>query len=239
MGFKWNKVRNYAWGIVPGYFMNESEKKERQAKDRAQEAENRQRAIEAERAANIGKIREQYGIGDSELAKTNQRTIADAINQYYQSLLQQNTNSANQQFATASRTSRQNLARIGQMGGGLDSAARSGTLADFLRARQDALTQASSARDAFKGNIDSQRLGYENAVSGGTVATPDFNAIQSQRSNLLKQAQGNIIPQMVGNLFTTAGNTYFNAKMQEAQGNQGLQAFNFTNSNGGRITGGN
>lgn len=239
MGFKWKKFTKWAryaatgplfWGMIGEH--DDAKSQEKMAK----EAEERQRRIEAERAANIGKIREQYGIGDSELAQTNQRTIADAINQYYQSILQQNTNSANQQFATSSRTSRQNLARIGQLGGGLDSAARSGTLADFLRSRQQALASAGSARDALKGNLDTQRLGYENAVSGGTVANPDFNAIATQRQNALSQAKSNILPRAVGDLFTTAGNTYFNGRMQEAQGNQGLQAFNFTSSNAGRIT---
>lgn len=218
------------WGMIGEHDAKKAAEKQ------AGEAEQRQRAIEAERAANIGKIREQYGIGDSALAQTNQRSISDAINEYYRSILTSQVNNANQQFATSSRTSRQNLARIGQLGGGLDSAARSGTLADFLRARQDALAQASRGRDALKSNLDTQRLGYENAVSGGTVAAPDFNAIATARQGALSQAQSNIIPRAVGDLFTTAGNTYFNGRLQEAQGNQGLSAFNFTNSNPGRIS---
>jgi len=219
-----------------GYGVYSGERARHDAKRQAKEQEDRANAIAAERDANIAKLREQYGIGGSETAQANSKTLADTIENYYKGLLQSNMSGVENQFANVSRTSRQNLARIGQLGGGLDSAAKSSTLAGFLRARQEALSNAENSRNQFKSNLDSQRLNFEGQISGGTMANPDWGAIQAQKENTLKQAQGQIAPMAVGNLFNTAANTYFNGRMQEAQGNQGLQAFNFNSKNSGRIS---
>lgn len=214
-----------------GYSAYAGEQARKDAKDRTRDQERKAREQEGVRKANIGKIREAYGIGDSTTAQTNARTLADAINNYYKTQLSTNLKEADDQFASTSRTSRQNLARVGQLGSGLDTASRSGTLADFLKARQTGIVAAAGAKDRLVNNLTNQRLGYENAVSGGTMANPDFGAISTQRDATLSQAQSQVAPAAIGNLFTTAGNTYFNGRVQEAQGNQGLEAYGFSNSN--------
>lgn len=220
-----------------GYSVYSGEEAKKDAQHRAKQQEGRLQAQQAERDANIGKIRETYGIGGSEAAQTNARTLADSIKQYYNSQLQTNLNNADNQFASTSRTSRQNLARVGQLGSGLDVASKSGTLGDYLKARQTAISSASSARDRLQSSLTGQRLGYENQISGGTLANPDFGAVSAQRDAALSQAQSNVTPAAIGNLFNTAGSTYFNGRLQEAQGNQGLSAFNFSNGNNrGSIT---
>jgi hypothetical protein len=191
----------------------------------------------ARRNANIAQLRGLFGVGDSADAKNHARTIADAVNNYYQQYLRNNLRQAEQGFAGASRVSRQNLARVGQLGSGLDAGAQSSNLADFLRARQRAITSASSARDGLTASLTSQRLGLENQIGSGSQANPDFAAYAAQRDNTLQQAQKNIIPAALGDLFTNAGQAYFMGRTQEAQGNQGLQAFGLSGGGtGGRVT---
>jgi hypothetical protein len=220
-----------------GYGVYEGEQAKNSAKNRADAEANRLRQQQAGRDANIAKIREAYGVGGTETAQTNARSLADRINQYYQSQLDTNLKATDDQFANTSRTSRQNLARVGQLGSGLDSSNRSGNLADYLRARSNAVSTAASKKDQLANSLTSQRLSYENQVSGGTTANPDFGAISAQRDSTLSQAQSQVAPAAIGNLFNTAGSTYFTGKQQEAQGNQGLQAFGFsTSTNRGNIS---
>lgn len=203
----------------------------------AHEAESAERMRVKQRDTNLAQLREVFGIGNSTSAKGNASTLSQAIEKFYKESLTGNLHQADDMYANTSRTSRQNLARVGQLGSGLDSASRSGTLSDYLRARQSAVSQAASARDRLTNSLTSQRLGLESQISGGSIANPDFGAIAGQRDSTLASAQSSIVPAAVGNLFNAAGNTYFNGRMQEAQGNQGLQAFGFSDqSNRGRIS---
>jgi hypothetical protein len=220
-----------------GYGVYSGEQAKNAAKNRADAEANRLKDQQAGRDANIAKIRESFGVGTSAEAQGNARTLADRINQFYQNQLSSNLKASDDQYASTSRTSRQNLARVGQLGSGLDTSNKSGNLADYLRSRSNAVASAAGSRDRLTNSLTNQRLGYENQVSGGTVANPDFGAISASRDATLSQAQGQVAPAAVGNLFNTAGSTYFNGKVQEAQGNQGLQAFGFSDStNRGRIS---
>lgn len=224
-------------GTIIGYQMDEGAQARTDAQDAADNEAQRIKAAQAHRDALLGRLGELYGIGSSTDAQTNQRTIADAIRQFYQAQLSTNLRNSEDQYASTSRVSRQNLARVGQLGSGLDASARSGTLADFLKSRQLAITQAQGSRDALQNKITGQRMNLEQAISTGQVANPDFSSYAAQRDQALSEAQRNIVPQAVGNLFNAAGQTYFNGRMQEAQGNQGLSAFGFSNnSNRGSIT---
>lgn len=188
---------------------------------------------------NIAQLRAVYGIGDTGEAKNNAHTLADFLGHYYQDLLGVNLREADNQFASTSRQSRQNLARVGQLGSGLDAQAQAGTLSDYLRARQQAVIQASGARDRLNAGLTGQRLGFESQISGGGMANPDFGSIASQRDLTLQQAQAQIAPAAIGHLFNVAGAGYMNGRIQEAQGNQGMQAFGFGgggSGSGGRIS---
>jgi hypothetical protein len=224
-------------GTLVGYGMVDQPRAQQQdAEDALASEQDRISDAIARRNANIAQLRSLFGVGDSSDAKVNARSIADAISNYYQQYLRQNLSQAEQGFAGSSRVSRQNLARVGQLGSGLDAGAQSSNLADFLRARQRAIAGASSARDNLTSSLTSQRLGLEGQVASGSQANPDFAAFAAQRDNTLQQAQKNIIPAAIGDLFTNAGQAYFTGRTQEAQGNQGLQAFNFTGGTGGRVT---
>lgn len=199
------------------------------------EQQRRDRAIQL-RDANLTKLRSLFGIGNDADAAKHAGTIAEFLRTYYQGVLQQGLGQSEQAFADTSRTSRQNLARVGQLDSGLDAGAQSSNLADFIRARQRAISGAASARDALSGQLTTKRLGLESQISGGQMANPDFGSIAADRNLTLSQAQQNIPNQAIGDLFNTAGSTYFNGRVQEAQGNQGLQAFGFTANNEGRIS---
>lgn len=192
---------------------------------------------QAQRNQNIARLRAVYGIGDDASAQGNAHTLADTLRQYYQGVLGTNLRAADSQYATTSRQSRQNLARVGQLGSGLDAQSQAGTLSDYLRARQQAVLQASQARDSLSASLAGQRMGFENQINGGSIASPDFGAIAAQRDAALQQAQAQIAPAALGHLFTVAGQGYQQGRIQEAQGNQGMQAFGFGSSGGGgRIT---
>lgn len=197
-----------------------------------QDEQARQAQERGVRDSNIGQLRAVYGIGDAPGAHQNAATLADFLGHYYKDLLGANLHEADNQFANTSRQSRQNLARVGQLGSGLDAQAQSGTLSDYLRARQQAVVQASSARDRLSSNLTGQRMNYEGQIAGGGLANPDFGSIAGQRDAQLQQAQMQIAPAALGHLFTVAGQGYNQGRIQEAQGNQGMQAF-FGGSGGG------
>lgn len=214
----------------------EGRRARKKAEGRARDEERRVKAEQARRDANLGKVREAYGIGGSAEAQTNQRTLADALREVYQANLGANLREADAGFARTSRTSRQNLARVGQLGSGLDAQAQAGTLSDYLKARRQAVAAAGGARDRLQSSLDSQRLGFEGQVSAGTLANPDFGAIAAQRQGTIQEAQSQVAPQAIGSLFQAAGDTYFQGSQQEAQGNQGMRAFGFSSQNRGRIS---
>jgi hypothetical protein len=147
--------------------------------------------------------------------------------QYYRDVLGANLGEADKQYATTSRQSRQNLARVGQLGSGLDASAQSGTLSDYLRARQQAVLDAAQQRDRLNANLTGQRLNFEQQIQGGGLANPDFGGIAGAAHATLEQARQQIAPAEIGHLFTVAGQGYQQGRIQEAQGNQGLQAFGF------------
>lgn len=221
---------------VLGYQYDVGEEAKSQAEKQASAEEDRQRAIIQDRQDQIARIREAFGMGTSATAQENATRLADTINEYYNNYLSQNLRTVDDQYAGASRTSRQNLARVGQLGSGLDSANKSTTLADYLRGRQTAVSKAAAAKDALSASLSNQRLSFENLISGGGAA-PDLAGVANQQKALLTQAQTNIPSNAVGDLFKVAGNTYYNGAIQQAQGNQGLSAFGFSDSNNsGRIS---
>lgn len=223
-------------GTVMGLQYDQGQEAQHQAEQQVADEEARQRGIIAERNANIAKIREAFGIGTSATAQDNATRLADTINQYYNDYLKQNLHTVDDQYAAASRTSRQNLARVGQLGSGLDTANRSTTLSDYLRGRQQAVSKAASAKDSLSASLANQRLGFENQIAGGG-ANPDFAGVANQQQALLSSAQSSIPSNAIGNLFSVAGQTYMQGQQQQALGNQGLSAFGFSdNNNGGRIS---
>lgn len=218
-----------------GYSISAQHDAQASAENKARAEQRRIRDIGRARDANLAKVREAYGIGQSSTAQGNAKSLADSIDEYYRDSLNANLKGVDDQFANVSRTSRQNLARVGQLGSSLDSSTKSGNLADFIRGRQTAVSKAAAARDSLSGQLSNQRLNLENSITAGG-ANPDFAAIASQQRGVLDQAKSSVAPAAIGNLFNVAGSTYFTGRQQEAEGNQGLQAFGFTSSNGGRIS---
>ncbi len=218
-----------------GYSANQQHEAGNTAKRAAGRERDRIAGIEREKTGNIDRVRESYGIGTTTTAQQNQQRLADYLQNYYKDNLTSNLRSVDNQYATASRTSRQNLARVGQLDSGLDASSKSSTLADFLRGRQDAIAKAASARDGLSGRLAGQRQNFETSISTGQ-ANPDINSISAQQQSLLDSAKSSIPANAVAQGFNVAGSTYFNGRQQEANGNQGLQAFGFSGSNGGRIS---
>lgn len=203
-----------------------SRRQQRQAERQYQETLAREQAEKQRRTDNVAAIRSAYGIGGDASAAGNRASIDEAIRQYYRETLQKNLTQANEGYAGASRVSRQNLARAGQLGSSLDSGAQAGNLSDYLRARQNALAQAQRARAGLQSSLDSQRLGLESQASSGTLANPDIGSIGANRDALLAHAQSSITPAAIGDLFRTAGETYYQGRVAGAEGAQGLRAFN-------------
>jgi hypothetical protein len=122
---------------------------------------------QVQRHQNIAQLRAVYGIGDdAERAPTTQRTRSPTSSgSYYQDVLGANLREADSQYATTSRQSRQNLARVGQLGSGLDAQSQSGTLSDYLRARQQAVLQASAGARPPVANLTGQRMNFEGQIA--------------------------------------------------------------------------
>lgn len=215
------------------YSANQQHEAANTAGRHAATAARHQRELTQQRQDTVGRIRELYGVGDTTGAKANQSKLSGSIQDYYNSQLGANLRNTEDQFSNASRVGRQNLARVGQLGSGLDAETRSSNLADFIRSRQRAVSDAAASRSSLESNLTGQRLGLEGQVNSGSLSNPDYSGIAAQQQSLVDQAQGQIKPNAVANLFNVAGNTYFQGAQQGALGNQGLGAFFGGGSGGG------
>ncbi|HYE07657.1 MAG TPA: hypothetical protein VEL07_19215 [Planctomycetota bacterium] len=215
----------FTGGMFVNAFQGAAEGRAGEARYQSEQA--RVEAEQAERDGYIRQLRGVYGIGEDGEAQQNARTLADFLRTYYEESLGANLGAVDQQYASTSRRSRQNLARVGQLGSGLDAQSQAGNLSDYLRARQQAVMQASGARDRLNTGLTGQRMSFENQIASGGMASPDFAGIAAQRDAQLAQAQAQIAPAAVGHLFNVAGAGYQNGRIQEAVGNQGMQAFGF------------
>lgn len=204
------------------------------ANDFAQGEQMRLQQQQAQRDANIAKLREIFGIGSTHAAQNNKMSMDDMLKNYYNSLSQNGLNQADTRFADLSRTNKQNLARMGNTGGGLEASTKAKTLSQYLQDRQNALSQAGNARNALSNSLVSQRQGLEGQLSSGTVANPDFSSIIANRDNTLRSANANVIPSAIGDVLNAAGSTFGAGAKQSAYGNQGLSIFN--TKSGGNIT---
>lgn len=197
----------------------------RQAEEEKKAAEERVRREQERRNGYLAQIRDLFGVGTGEKSGENGRRLADALRQYYQDSLQSNLGAVNQGYGAASRVSRQNLARAGQLGSSLDTQSKSSNLSDYLRGRQSAVQRAAQQKSGLAASLERMRTGLENGVSSGSLTNPDFTNIANEQLSLLESARKNVQPQVVGNLFRQAGAGYYNGRVQEGSGNRGLQSF--------------
>ncbi len=188
------------------------------------------------RAGDISKLRAAFGVGDSADAMSNSKRLADYLSNYYRSFLGNQLSQVDRQYGDTSRRTRQNLARVGQLGSGLETSARRNSLSDYLRGRQEAVTRAAQARTALDSSLTGQRMGLEQQIGAGTLANPDFSSYIRQQQATIDQAQAAIPANQVGQVFDVAGESYRNGRLQEAQGNQGLRAFFPSGGGGGSIS---
>jgi hypothetical protein len=211
----------------------------RKAQSRAETAE-QVAAIKAEiarRNALLDRLNAAFGIGSTADAVANKSRLEGLSRKYYDAVIQSNLRDAENAYAGATRIGRQNLARVGQLGSGLDASSRSSNLADFLRARQRSISLGAEQRSRLQNNIENQRMGLASQISGGTLLSPDWEGITKGQQRSYDEARGEIPVNAAANLFNVAGSAYTNGRIQEAQGNQGLAAFVGPSSSGrGRIS---
>lgn len=197
-----------------------------QAEDFAQGEQMRLQQQQAQRDANIAKLREIFGIGNTHAAFANKMSLDDMLKHYYNQLAQGGLHQADAGFGDISRVNKQNLARAGSTGGGLDASTKAKSLSQYLQERQEAMAKAGTARDALSNSLTSQRQGLEGQISSGTTANPDFSSIIANRDNSLRSANANVFPSAIGDVLNTAGGIFGQGARQSAYGNQGLSIFN-------------
>ncbi len=210
----------------------------RQSERAAEEEQARVAQEQARRDGYLGQVRDLFGKGTGATSGANGQRLNDALQQYYRDALSSNLSGVTKGYSGASRVSRQNLARAGQLGSGLDTSAQAGNLADFLRGRQRSVQDAAQKKSDLQSALEGLRVNLENGVSSGSMTNPDFSSFATQQQNVINQARSNVIPNQIGQVFRQAGDTYYNGRVQEAQGNRGLQTFGFGggSSAGGRIS---
>jgi len=250
MGFKWKDSARFdliggdkdiTWGDLALQFATagqstsavQSNLEKRKAEEQAKVEAARVQKEQDRRNEYIGKIRDIFGVGTGADSAGNHKRLSDALNRYYQDNLRSNLGSVTQGYSGASRVSRQNLARAGQLGSSLDSQSRSGNLADFLRGRQQSIQQAGKVKQDLASSLERMRTGLESNVSNGSLTNPDFTNIANEQSRLLESARSNVQPAVIGSLFRQAGSNYYNGRVQEGQGNRGLQSFGIGGGNRG------
>lgn len=211
----------------------------RQASREAEAEKARIQQEQDRRNGYVSQIADLFGKGTGATSAANGQHLSDALSQYYRDALSGNLNSVTQGYSGASRVSRQNLARAGQLGSSLDTSAQAGNLADFLRGRQRSVQDAAQKKSDLQSALEGLRVNLTNSVSSGSMTNPDFSALATQQSNIINQARTNLVPNQVGQVFRQAGDTYYNGRQAQAQGNQGLQSFGFGGGGGsasGRIS---
>jgi len=199
----------------------------RQAERQAAAEQARLQQEQDRRDGYVGQIKDLFGVGTGATSASNNQRLTESLNQYYRDALQNDLSGVTAGYSGASRVSRQNLARAGQLGSGLDTSSQAGNLADFLRGRQTAVQDASKKKSDLASALEGLRTNLENGVSSGSLTNPDFSNFAGQQGNIISQARAQIIPNQVGQVFRQAGDTYYNGRTQMAQGNQGLQTFGF------------
>lgn len=204
------------------------------ASDAAEGERIRLQQAQAQRDANIARLREIYGIGTSQTAQTNKMSIDDAIKQYYQSLLKGGSQQAQDRYSDLTLANRQNLARRGNTGGSVEGSVKAKTLSQYLLDRQNAIAKAASQSQSLRSSLDTQRTGIESGLQSGSIANPDFSSYIANRENTLRSANANVIPAAIGQELSTAGGIFKNGMLQGAYGNQGNRIF--TSGSGGTIS---
>lgn len=202
-------------------------------------AASEQAALEASQGRRdglIAQLRETFGLGTTQNAATNARTLSDYLSRYQRSALNANLGDIDQRYGAATRVSRQNLARVGQLGSGLDASAARGNLSDFIRSRQKAVAAAAKSKQELSTDLTATRVGLEGQINDGTLANPDFTALGRQNLSRIDSAQRDLLPAAVGQAFRQAGETYRGGQVAAANGNQGLTFFGGGGGSNGRIS---
>lgn len=177
------------------------------------------------RTEDLTKLRAAFGQGDSLDAQGNSKRLGEYLQQYYDAYLTNQLGQVDSAYADTSRRSRQNLARVGQLGSGLDTASRRQTLSEYLRQRQDAVVRAAQAKSALEASVQGQRQSLEQQIGAGTIVNPDYQSYIRQQQSTIDQARAAIPANQLGQVFDVAGEQYRTGRLQEVQGNQGLSAY--------------
>lgn len=215
----------------------ESGRQRDQQKKQYEEEQARVAAETARRHENVNALRAAFGLGDTPNAQANAKRLNDYLNDYYKAFLTNQLGQVDTQYTGATRQSRQNLARVGQLGSGLDAANKTQTLSDYLRGRQDAVARAAAAREGLGSQLAGQRQSLEGQINSGAAVNPDFNSYIAQQLATIDAAKAQIPANTVGNVFRIAGEGYRNGVYDQTQGNQGLSAFfGGGGGSGGRIS---
>ncbi len=200
---------------------------------------------QARRDYNIARVNSAFGIGDDATSKANAQTLASHLNDYYTNYLGEGLHQVNQGYDAANRTNRQNLARSGQIGGGVDAQQSGQTLSQYIQGRQQALGNAATAKTQLNNALTTQRQGIVSSITSNN-ANPDFSNLATEQSAALSNARSQLPTQQLANLFNVAGSTYNQGAVQNAWGNvglggtpyspQGVQSFNKPNASRGSYT---
>lgn len=129
------------------------------------------------------------------------------LDDYSGAVVEANTQDLNDQFTASTTGNRWALADRGLLGGSDDAGLQRQALSELIAGRQKVVAAGRDARRMGQMQLTNQRLNLEQQVAAGTQLNPDLTANMQQVQMGLDTARSQIVPNAVGNAFTTIGQT--------------------------------
>ncbi len=201
-------------GPIIAYYKRRWDKaKEEADKERADEARRREIMRQALIDASIQRLRAEYGMDPGEGGDEDLRKIAaDAkgrIDEYTRRFSADYSDAANAQvqdlYQTAARTSRQQMARQGLVGGSVDAQAARDNISNLVAERQKVVQQTKAQTAAARSSLDRQRQALEQQVLGGL--DPSWAQLPTSQSSAIIEAMNQNVMSGIGDSLRVGGQT--------------------------------
>ena len=188
-----------------------------------------QRDIEAKIAA----ARTAFGQGTGPASLANSQRLKDYQNQLWRSNYEGALGQAESQYSGGLSSTRQQLARAGLLGSGMEGMAIGNLQQQLLGGRMGAATGANQAQQQFQTGQSQQLAGLESAIrGGGTVSPEQLAGLQNNVSYMKNAASPTMAWQTAGgDISQQLASGYASGQMANAYGRRG-----WNNQQAGNVT---
>lgn len=199
-------------------------------KEAAEHAEKNEKARLAKIDDQVMRLREMYGVGDSQLAIANRGKINAATSGVETATVQGGERRINEGFAAEDRGRRMMLAERGITGGAIDATSQAKALQVRTEQRQQVALAGQQAKAALIDSLRTRRLMAESALRSGGQVGLDALTLAQQQAYQISEARAGVIPSNIGQGFSTVGRIYQYNQQARAAGGTGTDMWGNTDS---------